>query len=133
MRPARAEHIHQGWLTQDFRAMRQENRRMRDTNAIYTHADELKMFVSCGNGAVLAYIIDHTNFDLLLFEDTIEEISQACDVSKGIVSSTLKKLNEADLIRKVSKGLWAINPRLACKHRGYMFNNSIESYNGLKR
>ncbi len=64
---------------------------------------------------VLLHIIENTNASNNLFIGTYSKIAKETNCSSRTISIVLKKLQEADFLKKVQNGVWRINPNILMK------------------
>lgn len=61
---------------------------------------------------IFIYVVENTNQSNNIFLGTYKKIAKDCQVSSATIAKIMKKLQEANFIKKVQNGAWLVNPNI---------------------
>lgn len=68
---------------------------------------------------VMVYILKNIDTGTNLFMGTYDEISEACNVSRPTIAKIMKKLQEANFIKKEYQSVWRVNSNVMYNPKHY--------------
>lgn len=64
---------------------------------------------------IFIYIVENTDQSNNIFLGTYKKIAEDCQVSSATIAKIMKKLQEANFIKKIQNGAWLVNPNILMK------------------
>lgn len=61
---------------------------------------------------IFIYIVENTNQSNNIFIGTYKKIAKDCEASSATIAKIMKKLQDANFIKKLQNGAWLVNPNI---------------------